>query len=423
MRIAPAIVLILALACAGEGGTGGAREAWTATRDTVGDTILVHTVSGSLWGRPRRLVERVSVGVADGAEELMFGDVAGIAVARDGSIYVVDRTPTLRKFGPDGTFIRTFGRVGSGPGEYRRPDGGLAVLPDGRVVLRDPGNGRLAVFAPDGTPLTTWIISSTLNTSRKLYVDGAGNVYPLILLGPEADPSEWRMGLLRIDSTGGTRDSVPAPRWKFRRSIIKGEAEGNSSVSDVPFSAEAHWTYSPLGYMVGGVSTEYRIDLFRPGSVLRIGRDAPAVAVQSEEASDEREVATENMRQSFPGWVWNGPDVPATKPPFRDVHAGEDGRIWVLLSRPGVKDESVADEATERSRGYRESPWSEPVAFDVYEQDGRYLGEVTAPVGFLRYPEPVFRGDTVWAAVEDAEGVRYVKRFEIVAAADSVARE
>lgn len=421
MRTAAAALLLTSFACAGDASPATGGDAWVAERDTVGDTVTVRTVRGSAWGAPRLLVERVSVGVADGAEELMFGDVAGIAVANDGSIYVVDRTPTLRKFGPDGSFIRTFGRTGSGPGEYRRPDGGLAVLPDGRVVLRDPGNGRLAVFAPDGTPLTTWTISSTLNTSRKLYVDTAGSVYPLILLGPDADPSEWRMGLLRFDSTGKARDSVAAPVWSFKAPTIKGEAKGSMSVNDVPFSPRTHWTYSPLGYMVGGVSTMYRIDLYRAAGVLRIERDIPAVPVQSEEASDERDIATHNMRQSFPGWVWNGPDVPSSKPPFRDVYVGADGRIWVMLSRPGVKDETPGDPDP---NGFRDSPWSEPIAFDVYEPDGRYLGEVAAPTGFLRYPEPAFRGDTVWAAVEDADGVRYVKRLEIARApADSIGRD
>src|SRR5687768_8895769 len=420
MRIVPAALLIAGIACTGERHPASRGDAWVAERDTVGDTLVVRTVRGSAWGSPRRLVERVSIGVADGAEELMFGDVSGIAVAGDGSVYVVDRTPTLRKFGPDGTLIRAFGRVGSGPGEYRRPDGGVAVLPDGRVVLRDPGNGRLAVFAADGTPLTTWTISSTLNTSRKLYVDTAGSVYPLIILGPAADPSDWRMGLLRFDSTGKARDSVATPRWDFKPATIKGQAEGSTSINDVPFSPRVHWTFSPLGYMVGGVSTHYRIDLFRRDGVLRIERDTPGVPVQSEEASDERDVATHNMRQSFPGWVWNGPDVPSTKPPFRDVYAGEDGRIWVLLSRSGVK---ADDAGGPDPNGFRDSPWSEPIAFDVYEPDGRYLGEVSAPSGFLRHPEPTFRGDTVWAAVEDAEGARYVKRFELGAApADSVGR-
>jgi hypothetical protein len=56
------------------------------------------------------------------------------------------------------------------------------------------------------------------------------------------------------------------------------------------------------------------------------------------------------------------------------------------------------------------------VVFDVFEPDGRYLGSVATPSGFLAFPEPVFRGDTVWAVVEDADGVRYVRRYEIAKA-------
>ena len=39
---------------------------------------------------------------------------------------------------------------GEGPGELNSPGGGLAVLTDGRVVVRDPGNQRLQVFSADG---------------------------------------------------------------------------------------------------------------------------------------------------------------------------------------------------------------------------------------------------------------------------------
>ena len=49
----------------------------------------------------------------------------------------------------------------------------------------------------------------------------------------------------------------------------------------------------------------------------------------------------------------------------------------------------------------------------MFEPDGRYLGQVTTPDGFQGYPEPVFRGDTVWAGFEDADGVVYVKRYEL----------
>jgi hypothetical protein len=57
--------------------------------------------------------------------------------------------------------------------------------------------------------------------------------------------------------------------------------------------------------------------------------------------------------------------------------------------------------------------WKEPIAFDAYEPDGRFLGTVAAPEGVLLDPLPVFRGDTIWTAYEDEEGVKYVKRYQI----------
>lgn len=400
----------------GLGGCGGedaaAERGWVASRDTLGDTVVVRTVSGSVWGAPARLEERLSIGVADGAEELMLGNIRALALGPDGTIHVLEGTPTLKQFSPSGGYLRTIGRLGSGPGEYRRPDGGLAVLSDGRIVVRDPGNGRMATFSSDGTPLATWRISSTFNTSRKLYRDSADHLYTLVLIEPADDPADWKLGVQRYAPDGTPGDSIAAPHWTWDRAIIKAQREGSTSVSDVPFSPEAHWSFSPLGYMVGGLSTAYRIDVFRPDGTLRIERDAAPVPVASDEASDLRREATEEMRSAYPGWTWNGPDVPATKPPFREVFVGEDGRIWIVVSKPGIKDPSVVAGSSEAGRPVP-AAWSEPVAFDVFEPDGRYLGEVTTPAGFLVSPEPTFRGDTVWATAEDADGVRYVKRYEV----------
>ena len=414
--------LLTMFACTGREDSASSTAAWRAEWDTVGDTIIVRTVSGSIWSERATLVPRVTIGVAEGDENLMLGDIRGLAVGPDGSIYIAEGGPSLKKFGPDGQFIRTIGRVGSGPGEFRRPDGGLAVLPDGRVVLRDPGNGRLAVFSPEGEPLTTWRISSGLNTSRRLYADTAGNVYTLVLVDPEAQVDEWVMGLLRFTPDGTSTDTLRAPTWRFDESVIKAEREGSSSINEVPFSADDSWTFSPLGYYAGGVSTSYRIDLFRPGSPLRIERSTPPIPVLPEEAADHKRVASENMERNYPGWVWNGPDVPRVKPPFREVYAGDDGRIWVRVSTPGFKDSTATREEGVGSRTWSVPTWQEAVAFDVFDAEGQYLGAVDAPAGFQSWPEPVFRGDTVWAAVEDEDGVKYIQRLELVRAPAQAAK-
>src|SRR5690606_32615767 len=393
-------------------GDQAAATGWTAARDTGGDTIVVRTLSGSEWGGPARLEERVSIGVMDGAEALMLGNVRGLAIGPDGTIYVLESTPALKQFSPSGDYLQTISREGGGPGEYRRPDGGIAALADGRVILRDPGNGRMTAYAPDGATLGTWRINTTFNTSRRLYADTADNTYTLVLMDAADNVADWKFGIQRIGPDGTMGDTIPVPRWEYERAIITGEREGNSSVNDVPFSPNVYWTFSPLGYMVGGLSNQYQIDLFRDDHVLRIERTVEPVPAAAEERADLRRIATENMARNFPGWTWNGPEVPTTKPPFRNVFAGADGRIRVLLSRPGIKDPELEQDDGGNARGFSISPWSEPVVFDVFEPDGRYLGEVAAPDGFVTSPEPVIRGDTVWAIAEDADGVRYVKRYE-----------
>ena len=57
--------------------------------------------------------------------------------------------------------------------------------------------------------------------------------------------------------------------------------------------------------------------------------------------------------------------------------------------------------------------WREPVAFDVFESDGSYLGRVRTPLEFSSSPTPVFDGDFVWAVTRDELGVQRVVRFRI----------
>jgi hypothetical protein len=178
-----------------------------------------------------------------------------------------------------------------------------------------------------------------------------------------------------------------------------------------------------LGYFVGGLSTDYRIDLFRPEGVLRIERAWDPVPVDPDEKADAEERITTNMRNNFPGWRWNGPATPDTKPPFRSLAVAEDGRIWVQLSQPAEQipeDEQEDTQAvgTARPGGAPPAPrpprFREPTVYDVFEPDGTYLGRVRTPDGFAAYPEPVFRGDFVWAVQRDELEVPQIVRYRIV---------
>jgi hypothetical protein len=414
------VPLALALAACGGADANGDHE-WLAAYDTIGDTIVVRTVSGSVWGDTAKLVPDVTIGTFEGADEYMFGRVQSLAAAPDGSIYVYDsHAKELRKYAPDGTYVDTFGREGGGPGEYRQPDGGLAALPDGRVVLRDPGNARLSVYSPDGEYLDGWRIPIPFNTDRKLYTDLAGNTYTLVLLDTEVDVTEFTFGLLRYGPDGSPGDTLRAPHFDFEPSRLIARVTGETgnpvtTAVDVPFTPTISRAYSPLGYFVGGVATRYALSLFKAtGHVLRIERTnwEPAPVLAGEREEWER-IRTAYMRQTQPDWRWNGDPIPDTKPPYRAIYVGERGRIWVCLHQQARKIQSE-EEGEELSPG--EIPpqtWLESVAFDVFEPDGRYLGMVRAPEGFSRSPRPVMRGDTVWAVARGELDIPFVRRFVI----------
>jgi hypothetical protein len=397
--------------------SGDAPDRWQVAIDTVGDTITVRTVAGSVWPEPYHLEEEVRIGVIDGDDAYMLGSIRGMAVSPSGDIYVIDtQVPALRRYGPDGRHISTFGREGGGPGEYRRPDGGIAVLPDGRVLLRDPGNGRIQVYTADGEPIAEWPTpgGGSFNTSRRLYTDTLGNAYTLVLQDRTAPVTEWSYGLARITPSGGHTDTVLVPEFEYERSVIVGQREGSTSVNDVPFTADSYWTFSPLGYVIAGVSDDYSFDQFKPDGVLRVARNWEPVPVNPAEGEDIEQRVAENMRRQFPGWRWNGPPVPDTKPPYRGLFAGDDGRIWVVVSQPGVEMMSEAEAREEEERtDVRPVRFREPVVFDVFEADGRYIGRVETPAGFSLSPQPIMRGDQVWATIRDELDVTYIVQYRI----------
>jgi hypothetical protein len=414
-RLAPTRALALLTAASVACGEAGSRppSEWQAAYDTLADTVIVRTLSGSIWVGTADLVPELSIGDREGADEQMFGQIESLAVAPDGAIYVLDgMVPALRKYAPDGRYLSTFGRAGGGPGEYRMPDAGLAVLPDGRVLLRDPGNNRISVYSPDGQYLDGWRTRGS-GTARPLYKDYLGNVYTQVVLNLLDDADAWRFGLVRYGPDGIPGDTLPAPTWNYETpTLVATNAYGGGTLKSLPFAPRARWAFSPLGYMIGGLPTHYSVDLFQnPGRVLRIERvDWRPVPVLPAERHQHERIVTAMMRRTEPGWRWTGPRIPETKPPYTELLVGESGRIWVQLHQEAEQielDVAAADETEPQLT------WIEPIAFDVFDTDGRYLGMVRAPRGFSTRPTPVIRGDTVWAVVLDELDVPSVSRLVV----------
>ena len=93
----------------------------------------------------------------------------GIAIGPGGNFYVADKSNhRIQEFRRDGTFVRTWGREGSGPGEFREPHD---VAADGEFVyVADLWNQRVQVFDTEGALMFTITGSPSLSSPRGVFV-------------------------------------------------------------------------------------------------------------------------------------------------------------------------------------------------------------------------------------------------------------
>ena len=102
----------------------------------------------------------------------------------------------ISRFTGDGKFIKSFGKLGTAPGEFRTPHG-LAFDSRGRLFVADRGNVRLQIFDQNGVFLEEWKQFSRLSG---IFIDKN-----LMLYGVDSEssaashPGGWKRGM-RIGS-------------------------------------------------------------------------------------------------------------------------------------------------------------------------------------------------------------------------------
>ena len=102
---------------------------------------------GEAWVEPHP--ERLALTVTDSLQvpdSLLIGSVSDALLLEDGSMVILDMPGCrLLVFGPDGTFLRTVGRSGSGPGEFSMP-AYMALLDDGNLIVADMTASSMTLF-------------------------------------------------------------------------------------------------------------------------------------------------------------------------------------------------------------------------------------------------------------------------------------
>ena len=400
---------VLLTACGADAGSSGATLETVV--ETIGDTTVVRTLSGSVWGEEAALVPEITIGMLDGPEEYLFGRIWSLAVNDGGTVYVLDRLEQhVRVFDSLGVYLETLGRRGEGPGEFSSAEA-ISVLPDGRLAVRDPENQRVAVFGPGPGETAEWRYAAGAYTRSPLFADARGRTYLLASDQDRLREVGLIMQIIVLGPDGTPLDTLPEPSSDYQPPFVRAEAPGILVSYGVPFTPRFHWTVHPSGHFLTGLSSDYRIDLARDDGVLRIKRSRDPVPASTAERAYQRERVVGSIRRSLPGWDWDGPAIPSHKPFFQELLAGRDGRIWVRLWTEGRPVDNVDHDPDDP--GSLPVIWEEETRYDVFEPDGTYLGVVVAPDELSTFPAPVFDGDRVWAVTADELGVERVVRYRI----------
>ena len=160
----------------------------------------------------------MTLGKAGGARDAKyFYQPNDVLVAPNGNIFVSEghssaegSNARILKFDKSGKFLKSFGKLGKGPGEFDQPHA-LAMDSKGRLFVGDRSNNRIQIFDQDGNFIAEW---TQFSRPSGIAIDRDDNIYVADSESGSVNPAHgaWQRGI-RIGSAkdGAIRWFIPDP--------------------------------------------------------------------------------------------------------------------------------------------------------------------------------------------------------------------
>jgi hypothetical protein len=149
------------------------------------------------------LMKLGEAGVA-GSDESHFTSPSAVAVAANGDIFVADGHDVngnnrVVKYTRDGKFIKSWGKTGYAPGEFRSLHA-LAIDARGRVFVADRANNRIQLFDQEGKFLQIW---TQFGTPSGIFFDEQDQIYVADSESDLVNNPGWEQGIRIGDARTG----------------------------------------------------------------------------------------------------------------------------------------------------------------------------------------------------------------------------
>ena len=362
--------------------------------------------NGSEW----TATEEVRIGTIAGDPEYQFGFLAFVEVGEDGTMFGMDlQAQEVRAYDTEGTYLRSIGGPGSGPGEIGQ--GAVFVFDDGRggLIVPDLGNQRVNRYLPSGEPTGSFPIALASGIPTRWGVDPAGRLFAqlrgLNVQGfsalTEGDP------IVVYDTTGAVVDTIAV--------LPQGQTLANATeeqFSMVLFAPEPVWDLDDSGSIFYAMNDQYRILVNDPeGQLTRV--ITRQIEQKPVEESDKNAIlsairdqyAQLGLPPAQTEQLIQGIGFAEFFPAFGLIFLGPGETLWVQRIRSSKDMAEGAEEGFEFDAQDIGSP-----EWEVFDPEGRYLGVVELPEGFQ--PTTV-KGDLIYGIWRDDLDVQYIMRLRV----------
>lgn len=145
-----------------------------------------------------------------------FDRPTGVAVAPNGDVFIADghspnklNTSRVVKFTKEGKFIKTWGKMGSDPGDFKEPHDIYIGGSQEHVYVADRQNNRIQVFDQEGNFVAAW---PQFGQPSSVFVDKDDNIFTgSVFRDPTAKKGQLRGIVVGNAKDGSLKAFIPDP--------------------------------------------------------------------------------------------------------------------------------------------------------------------------------------------------------------------
>jgi hypothetical protein len=307
------------------------------------------------------------------------------------TIFICDfRDSSVKVFDPQGQFVRTIGRKGSGPGEFETV-GRVYCLPDGRLMMLDFGLRRGSLFSNDGRFISSHkFLKAGYNMfffTESFYLREETTVEM------DKTPKGWKTTLFIKAYDYKGEEIFSYGEFKQSQSAWVDE-EGRQFTYTRPYDVESVLAGDQKNkQLYHCLSDQYIIEVFDQEGRLIRKIDRPYERLPVTELDKKRYLeGFSGVSKKDLALIEKNAEMPKFKPVCTQMLVDDDGRLWVKLHE---KKEENGQTLT---------------AYDIFDEDGRYLYKIWSEIS----PE-LFKNNRMYSMVSDEEtGDRVLKRYRVI---------